>query len=199
MTTYNYSDTGDFGVSQFVPEIRSNVIVSVSGANGAIQTVELPGARWFITLTYPDSTIARRIKQEAFWAKVRGQVNRINMFHLFHKVPIGTMRGTPTVSSNTSQGASVIPVHASAGATLLAGDIVGINGQWCKLTDDVTFDGSGNANININVPIRAAITAGTSVIWDKPTIKCITQSAGVPIPYGVDKAPSFSVSLVEMF
>lgn len=198
-TVYTYPNLLEYFPDSFTLEIRSNAYVSTSGADGSTRTVEVPGARWFIELGYPSSGDRnRRRKLEAYWGKVRGQVNRVQLWHFVRPAPVGTMRGTPTISGAVAAGAVQFNINTPTGNTLLAGDMLRIGQQLIMNTTDAT-SASNLLQVNSNVPLRAAASNLDAVIWDRPVATFMTQSAGVPIPHGVNGDPAFSISLVETF
>ena len=105
--------------------------------------------------------------REAFLNRLRG-VHYISAWHFARPAPIGTQRGTPSLSANVAQGASVLPLQGlTNGNTFKAGDMLGVSTQLFQVADDVTISGT-TANVNVVNRVRKALTSGNAVVWDKP-------------------------------
>lgn len=83
---------------------------------------------------------------------------------------------------------------------LLAGDIIGVAGQMFEVSESVEPSG-GAMVVRVNGPVRVAASAGTAVVWDRPTISWIARgNVSGPYPYlpgGI--RPAFSIDLVESY
>lgn len=195
--------------SHFVPEkadmgIRSNVMMSISPLNGAMQTIEVPGSRWVTSLTYSAAQSADlRAEIEAFWARVRGQVHRVSLWHFRRPEPRGTIRGaSPTLGSNLALGATSCAFNGlSNGQTLLPGDLFGIGGQLLMCTNQtaVTAVGSAMSGIQFSPPLRADASAGAPVQLVRPSANFILTEPEVRVPYEGYGVSAFTVDLMEFF
>jgi hypothetical protein len=106
--------------------------------------------------------------RQAFFNRLRG-ANFVTVHALARPQPMGTQRATPTLSANVAQGASSLPLASvTNGATLLAGDMLGVSGQLFQVAADVTFSGT-TGTVSTTNRARAALSSGASVTWDKPT------------------------------
>lgn len=168
--------------------------------NGRITTYGLPGARWTCTLTYPsDSEQITRPALEALLVSLEGGINRLALPHFGRPYPNGTMRGSPTLAITAAAGAKSMSLTAANG-TLRAGDILGVNGQWLMVKDDASST-AGSMNVNFMPALRAQATAGTAIVWNRPTALFIPRnSTAGPFPFLAGKhRPGFSVQFVEAF
>lgn len=166
----------------FIPDLFSLRLGVVQRSHaspfgGSEQVVDLLNDRWLISMTLPLRSIAEGAAIEAFVAAMRGMTNTVNLWHRVRQAPRGTMRGSPTTTSNPAAiGAASINIATTAGATLLAGDLIGISGLLLQVASDCTADGSGAITVPLVNRLRAAISTGTAVIWDKPSIPCRLMS-----------------------
>lgn len=197
MTTYAYPATRAFAPATWEWGLRANVIVSQSPLNGATTTYEVPGARWRAVLRYPQSMHVDRAAVEAFWASVRGQANRVSLWHIGRPVIRGTAVSATVAASAL---ASTITVSGTNGQTLLAGDMVGLgsSGQLVMVTADATI-ASGTATVAVSPPVRAAVSGGTTLVTTRPTaLFMVDPSAESPlIAYSPGLSDTFSVALIE--
>jgi len=138
--------------------------------NGTIQTTDFVAERWVLSVTMPQ---ARRVNAgafEAFAFQLRGGFNRVRAWHFGRPVPIGTMRGSPTLSAGVARGATALPITGgTANSTLLAGDMLGVGGQLCMVAITTTLNGSGAGSVPIVHRVRGTIAGGSAVTWNKPT------------------------------
>lgn len=110
--------------------------------------------------------------REAFIGSMRGQVNTVALWHFARPLPVGTLRGTLTLSSAAAQGAASVVVAGGAGqagATLLAGDLIGVGGLLLMVASDCIANGSGVVTVPITNRLRVAQSSGATVTWNKPT------------------------------
>jgi hypothetical protein len=178
--------SADFG-------LRQAVIPSTSPLDGQTQTVEVLGARWVCSVTYTAANNNDRAQFEALFADLRAQVNRLSMGHPLRRVPRGTMRGAPTLGAAAAALAETINISGTG--TLLAGDMLGVNGQLVMVAVTPT-----NLNsVRITPRLRGAATSGTPVVWDWPRALWIATSDVVRIPLAPVASPSLTVDLVEVF
>lgn len=198
MATHAYPTSRIFIPATMTWGIRSNVFASTSPYSGDVQTIEIPGARWTCSLSYPTAINAEQAQLEAFWTKVRGQVHRVSLWHMMRPAPRGTMRGSPTLSAGAAQGATSVSVVTTSGNTLLAGDMVGIGGQLHMVVSDATASG-GLMTISIEPPLRASRSSGAPVTWDRPTALFMLAESQSAVPYAPKLAPGFGIDLVEVF
>ncbi|WP_399696611.1 hypothetical protein [Xenophilus sp.] len=145
-----------------VPVMRA----SSSPFGGSEQTVDLLQDRWSVAMSLPPRTRDNAAALEAFLNGIRA--NTVDLYHWVRKVPRGTMRGTP-VAWGTARGANVLSITTTAGATLLAGDMIGVAGLLLQVAADATADGSGRLDAPLANRLRKAIPTDAPVVWDRPT------------------------------
>ena len=183
----------DVSVAEF--GIRQSVFLSTSPTDGSTRTVEVPGARWVMTLTFPAQFNTDRAYIEALFASLRAQSNRLSMGHPLRREPRGTLRGSPTLGATASAGATTVNINQS-GSTVYAGDMIGVGGELKMVTEDRL---SGLTSVPITPPMRGTFNAGTAVTWDWPATLWIVNGDSVRVPLGPVTSPQFSVDLVEVF
>lgn len=204
MATYTYPTSDIFLPEKFDFGIRPNVLVATSSLNGAVQTVEMPGSRWLASITYSNVQDAgNRAEIEAFWAKVRGQANRVLLWHIRRPTPRGTIAtASPTVTSALAVGATTCAFsNAGTGLTLLPGDLFSINSQlvMCTNATAVTSSAGSMTGITFSPPLRSPVTATSAVTLTRPTALFIPTSNEIRVGYDGYGVSSFTVDLVEMF
>lgn len=211
MTTYTWPS--DFPVNQFEMRIAPNSRTFVSPyAPASIQTIDLLGERWIITMTMPSTNNpVFGAHREAFFNRLQGQTNSVAIWHQKLTAPQGTLRGSIPVSWKTSGGATMnwtvargAAMNWSAGSpvvvadiqqlantgviqtipgrTLLAGDPIGIGGQLVQIMATATANGSGLMAIEFQPRARQLIPAGASVLWDRPTANFILKPGTDGVP-----------------
>src|SRR5574341_369055 len=90
--------------------------------------------------------------------------------HFARSVPRGTLRGSPTVKTTATRGAtSLVLQNASNNATLKAGDMIGCVGHLFQAAEDCTAGDNGEITVPLVNRVRSTIAAGASVTWNKPT------------------------------
>lgn len=159
--------------------IRFNVQVSTSDLDGSVQTVELPGARW--TMSISMTGLERNegsAEMEAFLAQLRGGANRARVPVFKRLTPRGGWAGSPAVDNEVGS-----PTLSQTGNTLWArgftpfttvkaGDYfnVGTNGQLLMLTADGMADSSGLLQLSVEPAIRSAPSHLTALVSSNPVV-----------------------------
>lgn len=145
-----------------------------------------------------DSVLGGQI--EAFFDRLKGSVNRIVLWNLKRPAPLGTLRGTPTLSASAAQLANTAAISTTAGATLLAGDMIGIGGQLVRVMADTVADGAGAMAVEFAPRLRAAKSSGAAVTWDKPTSTFVLAGqGGAPVNWQPGRFTAPSIELREAF
>ena len=158
--------------------LRHNVQVSTSDLSGYVQTVELPGARWVMTVTMPTLERANSQKFEAFIAKLRGGAVRASLPVFRRSAPLGSWAGAPAVeneigSPSLVQNGNTLEVkNATAYATFNAGDYfnLGAGGQLLMVTEDAVADSGGRVQLAVAPSIRSAPATGVLLVSANPKI-----------------------------
>lgn len=172
----------------------SNTQGFTSPLSGAMQTTEMPGARWRCSFVMENLTEADAALLQAMLVQLRGQANRLLLHNFARPTPRGTATGTPLVNGASQTGTSLITDGWTAGITALkAGDYFGVNGELKMVTADATADGSGNATISFEPPLRAAPADNAALTTTKPL--AIFMLAGPGIDWDAQPASSVLTSL----
>lgn len=154
---------------EFSLEMSVNQRAFASPFNGSEQVVDQLNDRWLISMTMPSDRTVDGAAMEAFIGSMRGMVNTVNLWHFVRPVPRGTLRGSPTVYAPLFRGDPNIQVVAPPGTTVLAGDLVGCAGALFMASQDAVANGSSILDIRTVNRSRVAASAGTPVVWNKPT------------------------------
>jgi hypothetical protein len=204
MAAITLPTTRGFVPSQFVLTLNSSFAESRSPYSGYLQTVEFAGSSyWTARITWP----ARSTASESYSAAIEGLVHRLrsrvdtlSLWDMRRPAPLGTMRSSPVLNGNVGQYGGTIGIrNVAAGATLLAGDKLGISGQLHTVTQNATADGSGVfSSVTIDPPVRAYRGDGTAVVWDKPTANFVLAQSEISFERGLATFESISIDLQEV-
>lgn len=156
--------------------LQTNQRSHSSPFNGSEQVVDQLNDRWTASVTFPPAKLKKAGPLEAFLASMRGQTNTVGIWHFARPLPLGTLRGAPTLASPALQGAGVVVVQSSSGATLLAGDLIGISGLLLMAQTDAVANGAGVMTVPIVNRLRLALSSGAAVAWQRPLVQCTLVS-----------------------
>ncbi|WP_157755052.1 hypothetical protein [Variovorax boronicumulans] len=137
---------------------------------GSEQVIDQLNDRWTANVVLPRGSQADVAAREAFVGAMRGMANTCLLWHMARSQPIGTMRGAPTAQA-AAAGAGSLTVNTVAGATLRMGDMIGVSGLLLQVAADATANGAGVIVVPLVNRLRRAITAGTAVTWNKPSVE----------------------------
>lgn len=160
--------------------IKFNTQVHVSDLSGYVQTCELPGARWSMSISMaPLKRDSDAALLEAFIAKLRGQAVRAVMPVFSRATPLGLWGGSPVVNNNLGgspslqqTGTTLVVSGLTAFTTFRAGDYfnLGSGGQLLMVTDNGNADSNGTATLSIQPAIRSAPSQGTALVTASPVV-----------------------------
>ena len=157
-----------FRAESFMMRLFSNQRAFAAPFGGSEQVIDLLNDRWLITLTLPLGSHENAARNEAFVNALRGQINTCMLWHMKRRTPLGTMRGAPTARA-AAAGAGALVIDTTAGATLVAGDMIGVAGLLLQVAEDAVADVAGVLFVSIVNRLRMPVAAGAAVTWDKPT------------------------------
>jgi hypothetical protein len=148
-----------------------------SPLSGSVQTLELPGARWRVTLTFNNLKRAERAALKAFLAQLRGPAGRFTLHNFAEPTPQGAATGTPLVNGASQTGASLATDGWTPNITgiLKAGDYFAVGGELKIITADASSNGSGQATLEFEPPLRASPADNASITTSQPTATFMLQ------------------------
>lgn len=182
----------------------SNTQSFPSPLSGAVQTTELPGARWRCQMTYDVLDEANASILQAWLMQLRGMANRALIYPIQRSVPRGTIStGGVTVSGTVAaQGNTVNLAGCGAAKTLLRGDFFSVGNELKMITADATADGSGlitAAQFEPPVNTSAGWVNAQIVTLSQPTCRMVQEQAAAE--WSVE-SPVFSaheLAFIEVF
>lgn len=186
----------------FVWRKLSNTQVFESPLTRSVQTLALPGARWACTAMWQNLTPADAALARAFLYALRGRAGRFTLHNFSRPVPRGTAAGTPLVAGASQVGASLITDGWSVGATVLAGDFVGVGTELRVALADATANGSGVMTLAFDEPLRASPADNAPLVLTRPT--CVMRLTGDDIESSFKRSvlgtlETFTLDCVETF
>lgn len=191
MATLDFPDITPDGESW---TLTYNTQSFTSDLNGAMQTAELPGARWSVSLTFSarQDFTARTLK--GFVSSLRGRAGRFWVTPSDWE-PLGNPSGSPVLASAAISGTSSIDTSGwdvSIASLFEVGDYFEIGGELKQVTAPVSSDGLGGATIQFAPPLRIGQLSGTSIRYNQPRCRMMLSSddtaswqLSAPIIYGI--------------
>lgn len=123
------------------------------------------------TVNLPPCTRDQAGEREGYIFHLRSQRLWMRFGMLQRPIPLGTLRGTPTVTSAAVAGATSIAITTTAGATLRPGDFLGCGTNTLLMVGipGATANGSGAiAACPLAMPLPVALAGGATLTWDNP-------------------------------
>jgi hypothetical protein len=137
---------------------------------GQTQSISHLADRLMCTISLPPCTRAEAGQREAFFMSLASKGDWVSFGLKNRPVPYGTLRGSPTAQASASAGAYTLSVQTTAGATMIGGDALGVNGQLLLTAyAGATANGSGVMSLPLVLPLRAAVSSSTALTWNAPT------------------------------
>lgn len=206
MTTYTFP--ANFKVSRFELRILPNTVTFTSPYTRATQTLDFMGERWGAVIELDregDMTLAAA--REAFFDRLKGQVNLVSLWNIRFPQPQGTLRdgvgGSAQWKNNVgananwvnnvaaaatwsyvspvlyacAQNDNVLRICTSPGQTLLAGDMFGAGTQLFRAMATATADSAGILTVEVLPRVRTALPNNTPVTLTKPTANFMLKTS----------------------
>jgi hypothetical protein len=168
-----------------------------SPLSGAIQTVEMPGARWKASFMMENLTEADSALLQAFLVKLRGRAGRFTLHNFARAMPRGTQAGTPLVKGAAQTGNTLLIDGCTVAATLLAGDYFTVNGELKMIVADATADGAGEMTLTFEPPLRTAPADNAALTLASPTAVFMLASDELKWNTQPGKFSSFPIDCIE--
>lgn len=150
---------------------------------GSEQAVDMLNDRWRLSMELPPCSQPEAAKREAFINALRGQVNHTELYHFGRPYPQGTLASCQGLVYDAPQGGDSITIATTAGATLLAGDMLGVDGLLLQCRADCTADANGLLVVPLANRLRRAVPglrrASTATYVDGSGV---LQTAAVDVP-----------------
>lgn len=115
--------------------------------------------------------------------------------------PHGSSTPDVTTTGSCSAWGAQLEVGSSASAfapaTLLAGDMLGLGGQWLQVADNAVEAADGTMTVTLANRVRVAASAGSAVTWDRPECTFRLASPAVPVTHAPGVTEGLQVELIE--
>lgn len=187
--------------NQFDWALQSNTQSFTSPLSGAVQTVEMPGARWVVSFSLGALDAADAALWRAFTAQLRGQAGRFYLWNMARPAPRGIATGTPVVSGAGQSGNTLVTTGWTPGTSgiLKAGDFFGVNGELKMCVLDATSNGSGVATLTFEPPLRSSPADALTITTVKPTATFKLDEDSVRWVTGAAGLDSISIAATEVW
>jgi hypothetical protein len=159
-----YPTSPEFRSINFASEQKTKTSTTDSGK---IFSTQVDGQKFKFSATYPPMSRSDFAPVLAFIMKQRSQKETFQISLPDLKNAKGNVSGSVLVKNAHTAGDTTITVDAMTG-TLKAGDFVKFAGDTkvYMVVSDVTADGSNEATLTIEPPLRSAISDNASVTYD---------------------------------
>ena len=159
-----YPTSPEFRSMNFSSEQKTKTSTTDSGK---IFSTQVDGQKFKFSATYPPMSRSDFAPVLAFIMKQRSQKETFQISLPDLKNAKGNVSGSVLVKNAHTAGDTTITVDAMTG-TLKAGDFVKFAGDTkvYMVVSDVTADGSNEATLTIEPPLRSAISDNASVTYD---------------------------------
>lgn len=159
-----YPTTPEFRSINFASEQKT---LTSTTDSGKMFSTQVDGQRFKFSATYPPMSRSDFAPVLAFIMKQRSQKETFQISLPDIKNAKGNVSGTVLVKNAHSAGDTTITVDAITG-TLNAGDLVKFEGhnKVYMVVSDATADGSNEATLTIEPPLRSAVSDNAVVTYD---------------------------------
>ena len=149
---------------------EQNTIVSVT-TSGRVQTRQIDGQKFTLTLSYPPMTRQNFAPIKAFIMKQRARLNTFTIIPPVISNAQGVASGTISVDGSVSAGATTCTIDGmtvSTNGILKAGDYFRFSGadKVYMAVEDLDADGTGSGTLTFEPPLRTAVTDDTALVYD---------------------------------
>lgn len=182
--------------------LESNTQVFTSQLSKYVERSELDGARWRARYELVPMRRETFAELQSILIRLKGRVNRLNAYDPDATSPRGTVAGTILVNGASQTGTSLDCDGFANNATglFLPGDYFEVGGELKMVTASVDSNGSGEATIEFEPPLRASPSDNASITYSTPKCKMILDNDSFQWDSNENKVyESVSFSLTEAF
>ena len=149
---------------------QQNTIVTVT-TSGRVQTRQIDGQKFTITLDYPPMTRANFAPVKAFIMKQRARLNTFTVIPPIVSNAQGVATGTISVNGAITSGATTCTIDGMTTSTngiLKAGDYFRFTGQdkVYMAVEDLNADGSDEGTLTFEPPLRSNVANDIALVYD---------------------------------
>jgi len=149
---------------------QQNTIVTVT-TSGRVQTRQIDGQKFTITLDYPPMTRANFAPIKAFIMKQRARLNTFTVIPPVVSNAQGVASGTISVNGAITSGATTCTIDGMTTSTngiLKAGDYFRFTGQdkVYMAVEDLNADGSDEGTLTFEPPLRSNVANDVALVYD---------------------------------
>jgi len=149
---------------------EQNTIVSVT-TSGRVQTRQIDGQKFTITLDYAPMTRANFAPIKAFLMKQRSRLNTFTIIPPVVSNAQGVATGTISVDGAISAGSTTCTIDGMTVSTtgiLKAGDYFRFTGQEkvYMAVEDLDADGTGSGTLTFEPPLRSDVANDVALVYD---------------------------------
>lgn len=149
------SSPANFSAAKF--GINWNTSLHMSPLSRVQQSLERPGALWQAEFVVPPLLLAADAAAwKGFLVSLRGRHGTFRAGDPSYSGPRGSAGGAPLVNGASQTGRALITDGWSAAATFKIGDQFQLGDYLYMMVEDVTADGSGNATLVFDPPLRSS-------------------------------------------
>lgn len=185
--------------------LRGNSQTQRSPLDGTTQTLEIPGSRWEITVSWQSLVEADWRVLSAFLANLRGRAGRFTFSPAIFAPRRGTGTGTPTIQAANDIG----DVIFTSGWTPAAANVF-LTGDWFSYVDtggrqrlhmataDASAGGGGGTFVSLTPPIRVAGAALAPIEVVAPVgVFMLTEDVGPEASVRPPRLGSVTITMEE--
>lgn len=171
-----------------------NSAVYTSTFDRTEQVLERPGVRWTAEFALPPMEKAEARAWIAFLVSLRGRVGTFLAYDPEHRTPLGVATGTPLVDGAGQTGRSLATRGWTNSVTgiMKAGDYLAFANRLHMVVEDASSDGTGDATLSIEPPLRESPSDGASITVSNPT--AIMRLAGDSAEWSENTARHYGIS-----
>jgi len=142
-----------------------NIQVYGNALTSQIQRKATTGARWVAQYELPPLKREGYAEWQAFFANLNGRLNTFYAYDPNATSPRGIGTGTPLVNGGSQTGNTLVTDGWTSSQTgiLKKGDYFSVNNELKIITNDIDSDGSGNATLEFEPPLRNSPSDNASI------------------------------------
>ena len=181
---------------------EQNTIVSVT-TSGRVQTRQIDGQKFTLTLSYPPMTRQNFAPIKAFIMKQRARLNTFTIIPPVISNAQGVATGTISVDGTISAGATTCTIDGmtlSTNGILKAGDYFRFTGQEkvYMAVADLNSDGYGEGTLTFEPPLRSNVNDDVALIYDNVDFTVSLTNDVQEFDVGVQEYFNYEIDLIEV-
>lgn len=180
----------------FSLKLNADLRINQSPFGGSETVTDMGDDTWSVVMEVDSRSGVQAGKLEGYVNYLQGGEHTVELSHFARPKPNGTLQVSTGLTSAAAKGASTINIGGVSGKTLLAGDMLGVDGLLLQVSEDCVANLSGILTVKLVNRLRRSLPVNLPVNLQSPTAK-FRMSESSALSHSVGYTDAISMKFEE--